>query len=161
MSRNLEIVKLAILEVGLEDWSHVPDALVAARQAIAGDRWLDGFPDNFDERGPWLAAREREALPLVIEAVRQLVRDGLVEVGEIVDNSFSTWSGNLDGIDRAIDRAAENATFPVLVSEMFWMRNTPRGDEFIEGLLAALPGAEDNSEDRNFTVSTTAALRDR
>jgi hypothetical protein len=138
LPHDVDAVKRTILDVGLEDWVDVPHALYAARQTIFQENLLDSFPDNFDERANWLAAQEREALPLVVEAVKQLVREGLIELGETVGRGFYPWEGTIEEVCRRIDDAAAAATFPVLVSELFWMRNTRRGNDFIRRLNSSV-----------------------
>ena len=125
-------IRRAILEIGLDDWIHVPDVLLAARQVLLGVHWMDGFPSDPESQRRWLASQESAALPLAIDAIKECLSEGLIEVGEIIDNEFVPWPGPVDEVSARADSAARGATFPILVSELFWMRNTALGDRFGE-----------------------------
>lgn len=137
MDREMEAVKSAILASGLDDWVHIAEVVLAARQARSGGHALDGYPDDTTTsvdrltglRGEWLAQNEREALPLGIAAVKELFRDGLVRVGDTSDSGFLPWSGSLEEIESRIDYAARMAQYPLLPGHLFWIENTPSGDE--------------------------------
>jgi hypothetical protein len=77
----------------------------------------------------WLAAEEREALPLAIMAVKELLRDGLVRIGDTTTSGFVPWDGSEEEIESRIDSAAANSEFPLLPGHLFWLENTPLGDE--------------------------------
>jgi hypothetical protein len=76
-----------------------------------------------------------EVLLVVIEAVKNLLRQGLIEVGAVTD-TFTPWVGSLNEIEHRIDQAHAQAKSPVRFGDLFWISNTPRGDERGEQLLA-------------------------
>jgi hypothetical protein len=114
---NVEVVERDILMSGVDDWVHIPEALYFARREIG------------------VNASEMEALSVVIEAAKNLLRQGLIEVGEVTD-TFTPWVGSLNEIEHRIDQTHAQAKSPVRFGDLFWISNTPRGDERGEQLLA-------------------------
>jgi hypothetical protein len=112
----MEIVQAEILMSGVDDWLHIPEVLSFVREA---------FPET----------DEPQALPLAIRAIEELLSQGLVEVGEIVDHEFVPWPGTVDEVKSRIDGAARKACFPISFGDLFWVRNTPRGTERGDALL--------------------------
>jgi hypothetical protein len=112
----LAVVRAEILMSGVDDWVHIPEVLWFTRKAFPG-------------------TDERQALPLATCAIKELLTEGLVEVGEIVGNEFVPWSGTLDEVKFRIDDAAQEARFPVIFGDLFWIRNTPLGTERGNALL--------------------------
>ena len=137
MDREVESVKSAILASGLDDWVHIAEVVSAARQAGSVARSSEGHPDNsmtivdgFGQlRNEWLAQSERDALPLGIAAVKELLRDGLIRIGETSNGGFVPWGGSLEEIESRIDHAVRGAQYPLLPGHLFWIENTPSGDE--------------------------------
>jgi hypothetical protein len=142
MDREIDAVKDTILVHGLDDWVHIGEAVAAARQAKYGDAFRDGFPDDpaMDiaklgrRRNEWMARNDRDALPLGIVAVKELLRDGLIRIGQTSSGSFVAWSGTVEEIESRIDSAVESAEFPLLPGHLFWVDNTPPGDEVAESI---------------------------
>lgn len=132
---RIDHVKREILAVGTDDWGNIADVVGFARETLYGDRVDEGFPEDgslpieqlADARDEWTSRQEREALPIGIAAVKELVREGLVWVGEIVGGKFTPWSGAPEDIDKRIDAAVEKAEFPLLPGHLFWLNNTPEG----------------------------------
>jgi len=116
---DVETVCNKILMSGVDDWVHIPEAVSFARDAL---------PES----------DEQTALPLAVESVKQLLREGLVQVGKVTNNGFEPWLGSLDVTERRIDEAAAKATFPLLFGDLFWICNTALGDERGGGLLKAM-----------------------
>lgn len=137
MERETEAIKRAILTSGLDDWVHIAEIAAAARQARFGEHVLDGYPDDEtvhgDElarlRAAWLAQREREALPSGIIAIKELLRAGLVRVGDTIDGRFVPWQGSSPEIESRIDTLVRDAEYPLLPGHLFWLENTSLGDE--------------------------------
>jgi hypothetical protein len=100
------------------------------------DHRLDGYPDDQTLtvaelaalRKSWLASQEREAFPLAIRAVKELIRDGLVQIGYTTNTGFVPWEGSLEEIEQRIDAVAATAEFPLLPGHLFWLNSTPEGD---------------------------------
>lgn len=140
MIREIDAVKKAILESGLDDWVHIGEVVAAARWAKYGNAFRDGFPDDpaMDmaelgrRRNMWMAEADRDALPLGIIAVKELLRDGLVRVGGTSTGRFIAWEGAVEEIESRIDSAVETAEFPLLPGHLFWIENRPQGDEAAE-----------------------------
>jgi len=130
-------VKNEILASGTDDWVHIAEVVFFAREAMFGDRLEERYPNDAslsverlaEERDRWSASQERTALPLAIVAVKELLREQLVRVGETIGRAFVPWSGSLAEIESRIDAAAENAVFPLLPGHLFWLENTPAGNE--------------------------------
>ena len=137
MSRETDLVKKKVLASGTDDWVHDLEACYAARQAVFGEHIRNGFPEDgtlgVDElalaRANWTATQERRAFPLALEAVKELVRDGLVEIGSVTKNGFVAWEGFADDLESGIGDLAKRAKFPLLPGDLFWLCNTPLGDE--------------------------------
>lgn len=137
MDREIEAVKKAILVSGTDDWVHIAEVTLAAARAMYGEHRLEGFPS--DEvmsvgqlaplRQDWLAAQERTALPLGIRAVKELIRDGLVRIGDATDSGFMPWEGSAEAIESRIYNVVQQAPYPLLPGHLFWLSNTPSGDE--------------------------------
>jgi hypothetical protein len=137
MDNNVEAVKNAVLASGMDDWVHIAEVVSAARQARSGQRPEQGYPDDstmsIDDlgrlRSEWLARSEREALPLGVSAVKELLRAGLVRIGEVSDSGFVAWRGSVEEIESLIDGVVQEAEYPLLPGHLFWIENTPLGDE--------------------------------
>ncbi|MCG5470590.1 hypothetical protein LADH09A_004544 [Micromonospora sp. LAH09] len=123
---------------GTDDWVSIAEIAAFAREAFYGDRIQAGFPQGGPSttvvalaaaRDEWLARREREALPLGVEAVKELLRDGLVCVGDVWNSRFVAWSGSVQELESRIDSVVETATYPVLPGELFWVENTVTGHQ--------------------------------
>lgn len=136
MDRESTFVKQRILASGTDDWVHIVEVSFAARLAMYGDHIRDGYPDagSVDAgqlaatRDKWSAEQERQSFPIAIRAVKELVRDGLVQIGYTTDAGFVPWEGALEEIDERIDAVAATAEFPLLPGDLFWLNNTPEGD---------------------------------
>lgn len=137
MDREIEAVKSAILARGLEDWVHIADVAFVARQARFGDRLMADYPTGESmkddqlvrRRDDWLAWQEREALSLGIKAIKGLLRDEQIRVGETASGQFVAWAGSVQELESRVDLVAEAATYPVLPGDLFWIENTPMGDQ--------------------------------
>jgi hypothetical protein len=137
MDREIKAVKNAILYSGLDDWVHIAEVASAARQAMSRvtleEGRVDGSVAGVDElagrRDEWLARNEREALPVGIAAVKELLRDGFIRIGETSADGFVPWSGSVEEIESRIDTVVRAAEFPLLPGHLFWIENTSTGDE--------------------------------
>lgn len=137
MSRGIDFIKNKILASGTDDWVHEAEACYAARQAVFGDRLREGFPE--DEtlgterlaalRADWTAAQERQAFPLALEAIKELLRDGLIEIGSVTKDGFVRWGGSSVELESRIDRLLEMTHYPLMPGDLFWLSNTSLGDE--------------------------------
>jgi hypothetical protein len=97
-----------ILQAGLDDW--VPLAAVHGLAQRVGD------------------GSEQEIREASIEAIKQLVLEGLVEVGEVSDGGFFEWDETLDAALRRI-RETWEATGPNVWGFAVWLSNTQAGDK--------------------------------
>jgi hypothetical protein len=112
-----------------------------ARQAKFGERAVVNHAadqsGNVDQlarlRDEWVAQQERDALPLGIAAVKELLREGLIRVGDAGSGGFTAWVGSTREIESRVDAALETAEYPVLPGHLFWIVNTPLGDERAAG----------------------------
>ncbi|BCJ32294.1 hypothetical protein [Actinocatenispora sera] len=137
MDPRVAYIKREILTCGSDDWIHVADIAAFAREALYGDHVQDGYPEDDRlsvgalalARDEWLARQEREALPLGIRAVKELLRDGLIRVGDTVGDRFEAWPGSVLEVESRIDIKLGLVTYPVLPGDLFWIENTPAGDE--------------------------------
>jgi hypothetical protein len=137
MDHEVEAVRSAILSSGLDDWVHIAEVVAAARQARSVASSSVGHPDDpmtivdgpGQLRNERLAQSEREALPIGIVAVKELLRDGLIRIGETSNDGFVPWGGSLEEIESRIDHAVQGAQYPLLPGYLFWIENTPFGDE--------------------------------
>ncbi len=115
---GLRAVQDEILMSGVDDLVHIPEVLSFTR---------DAFPD----------LDEPQALPIAVRAVKDLVADGLAQVGTVVDGEFVPWPGTHDEVGARIDDAAQAARFPLVFGDLFWIRNTPQGSKQGNALLDA------------------------
>lgn len=101
-----------ILKAGLDDW--VP---LAAVEGIARHH-VDGTAQEIRDAS--------------IEAIRELVVDGLAEIGEVSDGGFFEWD---EALDPALVRIRETwaTTEPNIWGFAVWVSNTPAGDEQAAG----------------------------
>lgn len=137
MDPRVGYIKQEILASGSDDWVHIAEIAAFAREALYGDHVQDGYPEDVHlpiealaaRRDEWLARQEREALPHGIKAVKELLRDGLIHVGDTASGRFMAWSGSVQELETCIDSVAKTATYPVLPGDLFWVRNTPMGDQ--------------------------------
>jgi hypothetical protein len=137
MGRDVDAVKNAILASGLDDWVHIAEVVAAARQARSvplskqdhrGDS--TAIADELSQlRSERLVESEREALPLGIVAVKELLGEGLIRIGEISNSGFMPWRGSFEEIESRIDDTVTAAQYPLLPGHLFWIENTPSGDE--------------------------------
>ncbi|WFF02694.1 hypothetical protein [Micromonospora sp. WMMD964] len=141
MDPKASYVKREILISGSDDWVSIADIVAFAREAIYGDRVQDGYPEGGHEtpagalataRDEWLARQERAALPLGVEATKELLRDGLICVGATVEGRFVAWSGSTQELESRIDSVVETATYPLLPGDLFWVANTVAGTDEAE-----------------------------
>lgn len=136
MDPRVSFVKRKILASGTDDWVAAVEASFAARQAAYGDHLRDSFPDDKTMdvsqlgalRDEWTASQERRTLYLVVQAVKELIRDGLAQIGYTVDEGFEPWKGSPSEIEARIDAVVDAADFPLRPGDLFWLRNTSRGD---------------------------------
>ena len=131
-------VKREILIRASDDWVNVAEIADFAREAMHGDRFLEGYPDDdrlsvedlAAVRDEWQAGKEREAFPLGIAAVKELVAEGLVRVGYTANRGFVPWEETGDELASRIDDAVgEHTEFPLLPGHLFWLKNTDRGHQ--------------------------------
>lgn len=134
MRHSLDSLKRDILIRGSDDWVHIAEIAELARRY--GHEAGDG-----DSTGPLpatdavdLAALDRASLPLGITAVKELLREGLVQIGDVTDRGFVAWQGGLDEILVRIDDVVRNAQFPLLPGSLFWTENTHQGDAAVAGM---------------------------
>lgn len=133
-------VKREILICGTADWVSAADVAGCAFEAMYGDRFLEGYPDDdrlsvedlAAARYVWRAGKERKAIPLGIAAVKELVAEGLVRVGYPADHGFVPWEETGDELASRIDAVVEDAEFPLIRSLPFWLENTDRGHQAAE-----------------------------
>lgn len=133
-----------ILERGLDDWVQVAEASEIVRGVVYGERLLDRFPaegQGVDQeslvelRERWLAEQERETFPQLIATVKELVRSGLADIGELGDApGFTPWEGTLPELEARIDSVARGARFPLFIESpmLFWLRNTTAGNQRVQ-----------------------------
>src|SRR5690554_5618620 len=117
---QVEEVKKTLLILGLDDWVDFTEAVDVARDVKAGrSPWEDLSPGSEYgvEREAMTRDRqiesEREALPLAVEAIKELVRDGLVRVGSTTRDGFVAWGGSAREIEMRIDEAVKNVRYPM------------------------------------------------
>ncbi|WP_155984811.1 hypothetical protein [Saccharomonospora piscinae] len=120
MQAKVDKVKRLILASGVHDWVDIVVPTLEACHALGG-------------------VEERAALPLALEAVKQLLREGLIEVGEVGVDGLSPWAVSLKTIEERIDLEARNVEFPLRSSYMFWIANTTRGDLVGRSILEKYP----------------------
>ncbi|WP_155984812.1 hypothetical protein [Saccharomonospora piscinae] len=125
MRVDLEKIKKVILVDGLVDWVSIISPLFAARQILGG-------------------AGEREALPLAIQAVKELLREGLILVGETSRRGFEPWTGSLASIEQRLDWEAKNIEFPVRFGDICWIDNTERGEQMANHVMKTEPDILDD-----------------
>jgi hypothetical protein len=131
---RVEYIKREILASGSGDWVHAAEIAAFAREALYGDHVQDGYPEDdrlavealAAARDEWLSSQERESLPLGIQAVKELLRDRLIRVGDTVDGQFVAWPGSVQELESRIDSVAETATYPVLPGDLFWLEYIPK-----------------------------------
>lgn len=119
MDNILEAVERSILMSGVDDWVDVSEAVDYARHAMDGP-----------------AVTELEALPTAAMAIKHLIQQGYVEVGTVTE-TFTPWAGEVEELTARIDSAVKSAAFPLEFGDLFWISNTPAGDELGRQLLDA------------------------
>jgi hypothetical protein len=124
-SNSLAQVKKLILASGTDDWVHILEPLYAACKAMGG-------------------ASESEALPLAVTAIKELVREGLVEVGELGSDGFEPWDGSWESIEKKLDLEVRKAEFPVPLGRICWTANTARGHEIGKKIVENEPEISDD-----------------
>jgi hypothetical protein len=137
MDHSIRFIEGKVLASGTDDWVHVAEVCFAARQAVLGERLRDGYPNDetleieqlASLRKRWTAAQERECFPLAIRAVKEMIRSGLVQIGSLTNAGFIQWGGSLEEIESRLDSVVEAAEFPLQPGDLFWLQNTPDGDE--------------------------------
>ena len=137
MDPRVGYIKREILTSGSDDWVHAAEIAAFAREALYGDHVYESYPEDDRlsvealglARDEWLARQEREALPLGIKAVKELLRDKLIRVGDTAGSRFEPWSGSVLEVESRIDAKIKVVTYPVLPGDLFWIENTPMGNE--------------------------------
>lgn len=145
---QVEDVKKTLLILGLDDWVDFTEAVDVARDVKAGrSPWKDLSPGSEYgvEREAMTRGRqiesEREALPLAVEAIKELVRDGLVRVSNTTRNGFIAWDGSAREVEMRIDEAVKNVRYPMVIGDLFWLENTPAGNRLGQEAFRATPEA--------------------
>jgi len=136
----VEATKRGVLARGSDDWVYAGEVVLVAAEAVLGSQRLAGYPDDpavdtaqlATQRKLWLAEQERSVFPLAVRAVKELIRDGLVWIGDVADGGFQPWQGLREELEARIDAAGESAVFPLLPGDLFWLKNTAAGNELAE-----------------------------
>jgi hypothetical protein len=106
-----------VLLAGLDDW-----VMPCQVDYFAGHQRPDATPDQLIERG--------------IRTVERMLRDGLMEVGDVTDDGFRSWDvPSAEAVSRIrsewkrLDRRLE-------MGDICWLSNTTLGEEHAERLRA-------------------------
>lgn len=104
-SRSVE----EILDFGLYDWVQAVFVVYAIMRE---------FPDR----------SMNETRRLTLEVVRQLLRDGLVKIGDVGPEGFQEWPGDIDA--QLMKASKKWDMIPGLpdLGDVFWLENTSAGD---------------------------------
>lgn len=109
-ARNTGPLAAALLAEGLADWIHLSDIDWFVRRE---------FPEVPEAGIPRLAA----------EVIRELISEGLVEVGDVTQAGFTAWVGPVDASVGRIEAEWLALGRPPIPGDVCWLANTEIGDE--------------------------------
>ena len=93
--------------------------------------------------GGFVADLSTERQQLVVDTVRSLLEDGLVEVGVIPgrsDPGFKTWPGTIDKVmTQFVDRFVGCYDDPYEWQYSVWLNLTPKGQQISNALVGDAP----------------------
>jgi hypothetical protein len=102
-------------------------------KAIIRELLVEGLDDWVPvDRLIWLAREESEQSggdfrSLAIELLTELMRDGLMDIGELGDTGFEPWSGDADAVLARLVTALDQVDW-MPAGGVCWLANTPQGD---------------------------------
>jgi hypothetical protein len=107
---NLNACIEEILNRGLDDWVHAAE-LVYVTISVGG------------------AVTDAEIRDLSIEILRKVVKEGLMEVGDLTTQGFHAWNLPADEALDRIEREWNSLGRPPDIAEICWLSNTEEGDK--------------------------------
>ncbi|MFF0067218.1 hypothetical protein ACFYRC_38135 [Streptomyces sp. NPDC005279] len=107
-----EVIIRELLVEGLDDWVPVDRLIGLAREAAE--------PSSGDFRA------------LAGEVLADVVRGGLMAVGEIGDTGFEPWAGDDDAVLHRVVVALDRVAW-IPAGGVCWLANTPEGDRLASG----------------------------
>lgn len=92
------------------------------------DDWIQASEVDSVARTVGGATTELEAQKLSLEIIRHVIKDGLMEAGDVTGHGFHAWNLSADDAIERIEREwAALGRFPTL-GEICWLSNTAEGD---------------------------------
>jgi hypothetical protein len=107
---NLNACIDEILNRGLDDWVHAAE-LVFVAISVGG------------------AVTDAEIRDLSIEILRKVIKEGLMEVGDLTTQGFHAWDLPADEALDRIEREWNALGRPPDIAEICWLSNTEAGDK--------------------------------
>ncbi|MFG2919142.1 hypothetical protein ACGF0D_40465 [Kitasatospora sp. NPDC048298] len=101
-----------VLIEGLDDWVPIDQLLWAAKEETAGPQWRAFF----------------------VELLRHLLDNGLIRIGELVEEGFSPWGGGTDDVVRLVTDDLDRLDWEPRLGSRAWLCNTEAGNDLARSL---------------------------
>ncbi len=82
------------------------------------------------------ASTEAEIRDLSIRLIRQLIKRGLVEIGDVTETGFRPWNLPVEEAMMRVERDWRMLQRSPSLGDVCWLQNTPEGDSRAKLLLA-------------------------
>lgn len=93
------------------------------------DDWIQASEVDSVARTVGGAATEAEVQQLSLEIIRKVIKDGLMEVGDVTAQGFHAWDLSADDALERIEREWKALGRNPNLGEICWLSNTEEGDK--------------------------------
>jgi hypothetical protein len=99
------------------------------------DDWIDITELAFVAKSVGMAGTDAEIRDLSIEIIRNVVQEGLMEVGDVTTDGFHRWGLSPDEVIKRIERDWGALGRWPYTGDICWLSNTEQGDEIARHLV--------------------------
>jgi hypothetical protein len=113
----------------------VSDSLLDNLVLRGSDDWIMAADVAWIVKSANVTSSDDEIRKLSVNLVREALGRELVTIGDVTEEGFRPWDVDIDNAIQKVDRSwAELGRSPDL-GEVFWLRNTERGDDRARKLM--------------------------
>lgn len=102
-----------VLIEGMDDWVPIDQLIWAAQEETKGRPWKGFFA----------------------ELLHFLLESELIQIGELVEEGFSPWEGEVDEVAQLVLYDLERLSWEPKLGSRAWISNTAAGDELAQSLI--------------------------
>jgi len=99
------------------------------------DDWVDAAEVASLIRSTCDAPREADVQKMSLQIVHNAVEQGLMTIGNVTKDGFQKWQLSLPEAIGKIETEWSGLGRPPSIGELFWLCNTPQGDERAKSLV--------------------------